>query len=577
MRSLEAVTRAAYIRFRNGYAPPPEVPSRVRPRGDVRGRETISVNRNRHLPSAIAVAARDGRHARLIGWALLPLLAALLWAAMLAASSPAAAQGRSAPSSFADLAEKLLPAVVNISTNQAAPQRGGPGGPGGPNGPGAPGGREGQRPEIPQFPPGSPFEEFFKDFFDRHGQQPDAPPRKATSLGSGFIIDAKQGLVVTNNHVIQDADEINVILNDDTNIKAELVGRDQKTDLALLKIKTTHPLVAVPLGDSDAMRVGDWVLAIGNPFGLGGSVTAGIISARQRDINAGPYDDFLQTDASINRGNSGGPMFNMNGEVIGINTAIFSPSGGSVGIGFAIPSNLAKSVVAQLKEFGKTRRGWLGVRIQAVTPEIAESLGLQAPKGALVASITPNGPAAKAGVQPGDVVTKFDGKDIKEMRSLPRVVAETPIDKAVPLEVWRKGKPVTVQVKVGELEAAEESGLLANVPEDQQQKPQSQAPKTTEALGLKLTNISPEMRQQFDLKPELKGVVVTEVQNGSPAAEKGMRAGDVIIEVGQEEVKAPADVTAKLQKAREQGKKSILLLVDRQGDLRFVALPLGKG
>ncbi|NYZ15392.1 DegQ family serine endoprotease [Azospirillum sp. RWY-5-1] len=503
--------------------------------------------------SSLAVAVLIDRRAR---FDLRAALAPLVLVLAVAVSGPAFAQGR-APSSFADLAEKLLPAVVNISTSQAQPQRG-----------------PGQRPEIPQFPPGSPFEEFFRDFFDRQQPQQDQQPqRRATSLGSGFIIDAKEGYVVTNNHVIQDADEITVILQDDTNIKAELIGRDPKTDLALLKIKTSHPLSAVPFGDSDAMRVGDWVVAIGNPFGLGGTVTAGIISARQRDINAGPYDDFIQTDASINRGNSGGPMFNLNGEVIGINTAIFSPSGGSVGIGFAIPSNLAKTVVAQLREYGKTRRGWLGVRIQAVTPEIAESLGLQQHKGALVASVTPNGPAANAGIQAGDVVVKFDGKDINEMRRLPRVVAETPIEKAVPVEVWRKGKPINVQVKVGELEAAEASGLLANAPEETQ-RPQGAAPKTTEALGLKLTGITPESRQQFELKPELKGVLVTEVQGGSTASEKGMRPGDVIVEVGQEEVRQPSDVTAKIQKAREQSKKSILLLVDRQGDLRFVALPL---
>jgi len=257
---------------------------------------------------------------------------------------------------FADLAERLLPAVVNISTTQTVtPKHGGPKG----------------GPELPQFPPGSPFEDFFKDFFDRQGKEPNAAPRRATSLGSGFIVDAKKGLVVTNNHVIQDADEITVILHDDTNLRAEVIGRDTKTDLALVKIPTTHPLVAVGFGDSDLMRVGDWVLAIGNPFGLGGTVTAGIVSARARDINSGPYDDFIQTDASINRGNSGGPMFNLAGEVIGINPAIFSPTGGSVGIGFAIPSALARTVVAQLVEFGHTRRGWLGVRIQGVTPEIA--------------------------------------------------------------------------------------------------------------------------------------------------------------------------------------------------------------
>ncbi|MBP2292113.1 serine protease Do [Azospirillum rugosum] len=519
------------------------------------------MNPNLCTKRAVVAASADRRNRLSTRAGVVPLMAALLWVLTAVVGNPAAAQARQAPGSFADLAEKLLPAVVNISTSQAAPQR-----------------PQGSRPELPQFPPGSPFEEFFKDFFDRQQQDQPQQQRKATSLGSGFIIDAKNGLVVTNNHVIQDADEITVILQDDTNIKAELIGKDTKTDVALLKIKTNHPLTAVTFGDSDAMRVGDWVLAIGNPFGLGGSVTAGIISARQRDINAGPYDDFLQTDASINRGNSGGPMFNLNGEVIGINTAIYSPSGGSVGIGFAIPANLAKQVVAQLRDYGKTRRGWLGVRIQAVTPEIAESLGLQAHKGALVASVTPGGPAAKAGIQAGDVVTKFDNRDIGESRRLPRVVAETSIDKSVPVEVWRKGKAVTLQVKVGELEAAEESGLLAAVPDEQRRQPQqAPAPKQTEALGLKLTGITPELRQQFEIKPELKGVVVTEVSNNSTASEKGMRPGDVIIEVGQEEVRKPEDVATKIQKAKEQGKKSILLLVDRKGDLRFVAIPLGQG
>ncbi|WP_246148799.1 DegQ family serine endoprotease [Skermanella pratensis] len=480
----------------------------------------------------------------------LPVIAALL----LASPDVVHAQGRAnAPESFADLAQKLLPAVVNISTTQNIPERRGAGP------------RPG--PEMPQFPPGSPFEEFFRDFFDRQGREQNAPPRRATSLGSGFVIDA-EGLVVTNNHVIQDADEINVILQDDTNLKAELVGRDPKTDLALLRVKTDRKLTAVTFGDSDAMRVGDWVLAIGNPFGLGGTVTAGIISARARDINAGPYDDFLQTDASINRGNSGGPMFNMRGEVIGINTAIFSPSGGSVGIGFAIPSTLARSVVAQLKDFGRTRRGWLGVRIQGVTPEIAESLGLRSATGALVASVTPNGPAAEAGIQAGDVILTFDGKEVNEMRRLPRVVAETGVEERVPVKLWRRGQEQTVQVKVGELEAAEESGILAAVPDE----PAPAAPESVEALGLKLTGITPELRQQFDINEQLRGVLVTEVAGNSSAAEKDLRPGDVIVEVGQEEVSTPQDVAAKVKAAKDANRKTVLLLIDRRGDLRFVAL-----
>jgi serine protease Do len=518
---------------------------------------------NRFRRNAVTAAADSGRAAR-FWWAIaLPMIAVFMLAA-----SAANAQARSnAPDSFADLAQRLLPAVVNISTTQNIPDRQGPGqGPGQGQGPGA---RPG--PEIPQFPPGSPFEDFFRDFFDRQGREPNAPPRRATSLGSGFIFDAG-GLVVTNNHVIQDADEINVILHDDTNLKAEVVGRDSKTDLALLRVKTDKKLTAVPFGNSDEMRVGDWVVAIGNPFGLGGTVTAGIISARARDINAGPYDDFLQTDASINRGNSGGPMFNLKGEVIGINTAIFSPSGGSVGIGFAIPSTLAKSVVAQLRDYGRTRRGWLGVRIQGVTPEIAESLGLRGSNGALVASITPGGPAAEAGIQAGDVVLSFDNKEINEMRRLPRIVAETNIDQRVPVKLWRRGEEKTLQVKVGELEAAEEQGLLAAAPEETV--PRTSAP-TVDALGMKLSGITTELRQQFELNENLKGVLVTEVAGNSPAAEKGLRPGDVIVEVGQEEVRSPEDVTKKIKAAKDGGRKSILLLVDRQGDLRFVALGIG--
>jgi serine protease Do len=426
---------------------------------------------------------------------------------------------------------------------------------------------------MPQFPPGSPFEDFFKDFFDHQGKEPNAPPRHATSLGSGFIIDAKKGWVVTNNHVIQDADEITVILHDDTNLKAEVVGRDTKTDIALLKVTTDHPLVAVPFGDSDTIRVGDWVLAIGNPFGLGGTVTAGILSARARDINAGPYDDFLQTDASINRGNSGGPMFNLNGEVIGINTAIFSPSGGSVGIGFAIPSNLAKPVIAQIEDFGHTRRGWLGVRIQGVTPEIAESLGMAKAHGALVASVTPNGPAAAAGIAAGDVVISFDGKEVGDMRHLPRIVADTAINKVVPVVLWRKGKQVTVQAKVGELEAAEESGLLASNTDEAAPKAGAET-KDFDDLGLKLAVLTPDLRQQFEIGADVKGVVITDVQAAGAAADKNVRAGDVIVEVSQQEVAAPADVAANIKKAREEGRKSVLMLVDRQGDLRFVALAL---
>ena len=480
----------------------------------------------------------------------------------LAAIATNQAAARPAPDSFADLADRLLPSVVNISTTQTVKadqhtERG-----------------DSDNPDMPQFPPGSPFEEFFKDFFNKAphsggNSHPEAETRKATSLGSGFIVDST-GYVVTNNHVIADADEITVILHDDTNLKAEVVGRDTKTDIALLKVKTDKPLVAVPWGDSDVSRVGDWVLAIGNPFGLGGTVTAGILSARQRDINSGPYDDFLQTDASINRGNSGGPMFNMDGQVIGINTAIYSPSGGSIGIGFAIPSALAQEVVHELiSESDHTvHRGWLGVRIQAVTDEIAESLGLDKARGALVASVNDNGPAQGAGIQPGDVILTFDGKPVEDMRHLPRLVAETHVDKSVPVTVWRKKAQTDLKVKVGRLQETETASAETGA---KTPAPKSEAD-TVKALGMTLSDVTPALKEKFSLGDDAKGVVVVDVAKDSASAEKGLRPGDVIMEAAQEEVKSASQVVGKVADAKKSGRKSILLLVERQGDLRFVAL-----
>ncbi|MGC2411311.1 MAG: DegQ family serine endoprotease [Stellaceae bacterium] len=482
--------------------------------------------------------------------------AAALW--VLAVPVGFSSEARPAPDGFADLAEKLVPAVVNISTTQTLkPEQQ----------------KERTVPGRPQFPPGSPFEEFFKDFFDHNGKQsdhPDPQPRKATSLGSGFVIDPS-GYIVTNNHVIADADEITVILHDDTNLKAELVGRDTKTDVAVLKVKTDKKLTAVAWGDSDKARVGDWVLAVGNPFGLGGSVTAGILSARQRDINSGPYDDFLQTDASINRGNSGGPMFDMNGGVIGINTAIYSPTGVSIGIGFAIPSNLAKAVVTELiqEPDHAVHRGWLGVRIQAVTAEIADSLGLDKPYGALVASVNDKGPAQLGGIEPGDVILSFDGKKVPDMRHLPRLVAESTVGKTVPVTVWRKRKETTLQVKVAKLDETEQVAAK----EPAKDKPSKADTSTVTTLGLTLSNITPELKEKFSLTDE-KGVVVVDVTKNSSAAEKGLKPGDVIMEAAQEEIKSTGQVTGKIDDAKRSGRKSILLLIERQGDLRFIALRL---
>ena len=466
--------------------------------------------------------------------------------------APIAAQAKATPESFADLAEKLLPAVVNISTSQVIEGHAGP--------------------EMPQLPPGSPFEEFFKEFFERNRPQgKKQTQRKATSLGSGFILDA-EGHVATNNHVIADADEITVILQDNTRLKAEVVGRDPKTDIAVLKVKPVKNMAHTSFGNSDEARVGDWVVAIGNPFGLGGTVTAGIISARHRDINSGPYDDFIQTDASINRGNSGGPMFNVKGEVIGVNSAIYSPSGGSVGIGFAIPSATAKSVISQLIKHGQVRRGWLGVHIQAVTEEIAESLGLKKAEGALVASIIKKGPAEKAGIKPGDVILTFDGKNVTEMRKLPRIVAETDVDKKVVVEFWREGKMKTAKVSIGKLDDSETTLAAKTDDKEGKAKKEKDVETKVEALGLTLSTLSSGLRERFSIDEGSKGVVVTAVDEGAAAAEKGIRPGDLVVEVSQQEVSSPAAVAAKVEEARSAERKTVLLLVEGQGGLRFVAL-----
>jgi serine protease Do len=494
---------------------------------------------------------------------LRPLLTAVcLGTAVAAFSAPAFARG---PDGIADVAEKVIDAVVNISTTQTVEAKGGD----------KNGGDKSDNPRgaMPQLPPGSPFEEFFDDFFKNRRGGPGGDknggmqPRKTNSLGSGFIIDTS-GIVVTNNHVIADADEINVIMNDGTKIKAELVGVDKKTDLAVLKFTPVKPLIAVKFGDSEKLRLGEWVIAIGNPFSLGGTVTAGIVSARNRDINSGPYDSYIQTDASINRGNSGGPLFNLDGDVIGVNTLIISPSGGSIGIGFAVPSKTVTQVVAQLREFGELRRGWLGVRIQQVTDEIAESLNIKPARGALIAGVDDKGPAKPAGIEPGDVVIKFDGKDVKEPKDLSRIVADTSVGKAVDVTIIRKGKEVSKQVTLGRLDDGEKA-VQASV----KSTPEADKPATQKALGLDLTGISKELRAKYKIKDSIKGVIVTGVDSGSDAAEKRLSAGDVIVEVAQEAVTNAADVKKRVDALKKDGKKSVLLLVSNgEGELRFVAL-----
>jgi len=499
---------------------------------------------------------------RALSHRLRPLMAAIcLGAASVLASPvlsvPALARG---PDGIADVAEKVIDAVVNISTSQTVEAKGGPGG------------GEG-RGATPQLPPGSPFEEFFDDFFKNRRGGPGSPrggdmqPHKTNSLGSGFIIDAA-GIVVTNNHVIADADEINVIMNDGTKIKAELVGVDKKTDLAVLKFKPVKPLVAVKFGDSDKLRLGEWVIAIGNPFSLGGTVTAGIVSARNRDIASGPYDNYIQTDAAINRGNSGGPLFNLDGEVIGVNTLIISPTGGSIGIGFAVPSKTVAGVVDQLRQFGELRRGWLGVRIQQVTDEIAESLNIKPARGALIAGVEDKGPAKPAGIEPGDVVVKFDGKDIKEPKDLSRVVADTAVGKEVDVVIIRKGEEQTRKVTLGRLEDTDKpTPASVKTPEP------AEKPVTQRALGLDLATLSKDLRSRYKIKDSVKGVIITNVDGTSDAAEKRLTAGEVIVEVAQEAVSNAADVKKRVDQLKKDGKKSVLLLVSNaEGELRFVAL-----
>jgi serine protease Do len=494
---------------------------------------------------------------------LRPLMAAIcLGTASLVMSAPVLSEQALArgPEGIADVAEKVIDAVVNISTSQTIEAKGGDG-----------------RSTMPQLPPGSPFEEFFDDFFkNRRGpgggskggdKNSDLQPHKTNSLGSGFIVDTS-GIVVTNNHVIADADEINVIMNDGTKIKADLVGVDKKTDLAVLKFKPVKPLIAVKFGDSDKLRLGEWVIAIGNPFSLGGTVTAGIVSARNRDIASGPYDNYIQTDAAINRGNSGGPLFNLDGEVIGVNTLIISPTGGSIGIGFAVPSKTVAGVVDSLRQFGELRRGWLGVRIQQVTDEIAESLNIKPARGALIAGVEDKGPAKPAGIEPGDVVIKFDGKDIKEPKDLSRVVADTAVGKEVDVVIIRKGAEETRKVTLGRLEDGEKA-----VQASAKSQPEPEKPVTQKALGLDLATLSKDLRTRYKIKDSVKGVLISSVDGNSDAAEKRLSAGEVIVEVAQEAVSNAADVKKRVDQLKKDGKKSVLLLVSNaDGELRFVAL-----
>jgi serine protease Do len=446
------------------------------------------------------------------------------------------------PESFAELADEISPAVVNITTSTVVERGTGP---------------------MPQVPEGSPFEEFFEQFRDRmpEGNQ----SRRSSALGSGFVI-SEDGLVVTNNHVIEQADEINVEFFNGDSLAAEMVGTDPQTDIALLRVKTDKALPFVTFGDSDSARVGDWVLAMGNPLGQGFSLSAGIVSARNRALS-GTYDDYIQTDAAINRGNSGGPLFNLDGEVVGVNTAILSPTGGSIGIGFSMASNVVKRVVDQLDQYGETRRGWLGVRIQDVTEDVAEAMGLDEARGALVTDV-PDGPAAEAGMQAGDVILSFDGQEVEDTRELVRKVGNTEVGKTVRVVVNREGSTQTVKVELGRREEAE--GTVPAAESEQDSENQS----GMKMFGLDIEPLTDEVRSQLELESDAEGLVITDVDELSSAYEKGVRAGDVITEAGQRKVTTIAEFEDRVAEAREAGRKSILLLVRRAGEPRFVALSL---
>ncbi|MEL6516153.1 MAG: Do family serine endopeptidase [Pseudomonadota bacterium] len=465
-------------------------------------------------------------------WALVVGLALVL-AQILA--TPA----RAVPETFADLASQVSPSVVNITTSTTVATSTGP---------------------NPVVPEGSPFEDFFRDFMDRgeNGQR----PRRSQALGSGFVV-SEDGFIVTNNHVIQGADEILIEFFEGGELEAEVIGTDPNTDLALLKVDSDRPLPFVPWGNSDDARVGDWVMAVGNPLGQGFSVSAGIVSARGRALS-GTYDDYIQTDAAINRGNSGGPLFNMDGEVIGVNTAILSPNGGSIGIGFAMSSRVATNVINQLQEFGETRRGWLGVRIQDVSDDVAEAMGLETAAGALVTDV-PEGPALEAGIEAGDVILSFDGQDVGDTRELVNRVGNTEVGKAVRIVVMREGATQTLLVTLGRREEAERA-IPASAPADE--------PISGDILGLTVSSMTDELRQQLGLDEGDDGLVVQDVAEDSEAFEKGLRAGDLITEAGQEPVATLVDLEDRIDAAREAGRKSLLLLVRRGGDPRFVALSL---
>ncbi|MGE5150723.1 MAG: Do family serine endopeptidase [Rhodospirillaceae bacterium] len=468
-------------------------------------------------------------------------------------TAPPAIAGEATPHDFSDLAAKVTPAVVNVQVTMKA------------------GASDDEDTQMSDRGAQQQLEEFMRQFAERFGQQGQGqhqqrPHPKQQALGTGFIVDPS-GIIVTNFHVAGKADSITVTLQDGRKLTAKLLGGDEKTDLAVLKVKSDKPLPYVEFEDGSKVKVGQPVMAVGNPFGLGGTVTTGIVSARGRDIQSGPFDDYIQTDAAINRGNSGGPLFDMDGKVIGINTAIFSPTGGSIGLGFAIPSSIAQPVVTQLRDHGRVERGLLGVQIQPVTDDIANSLSLGSTHGALVAQVEPNSSALKAGVQSGDVIKSVDGKDIPTVRDLTRTIAGYTPGSTVKLGLVREGKDMTVSAKLGDY-----TNLNKQAKADDEDSNKSQDGKVSPgSFGFSLAPISPEARQQLGIKDGVKGALIASVESGSPAEDQGLRAGDIIQQVGQHSVDGPKDAAAKLKEAKDT-KKPVLMKVYREGSTRFVAV-----
>lgn len=463
--------------------------------------------------------------------------------------------------SVPDLASELLETVVNISTAQTVE-----------------GTEQDENTSIPVIPKDSLLEEYFNDFFTPKEGEKNSQFQKVRSLGSGFVIDAQKGIIVTNYHVIVDADDIEVNFTDGTKLKAKLLGKDSKTDLALLQVDAgSKKLKAVRFGDSEKARIGDWVMAIGNPYGFGGSVTVGIISARNRDLNAGPYDNFIQTDAAINRGNSGGPLFDRNGEVIGINTAIVSPSGGSIGIGFAIPSDMALSVINQLREFGEIRRGWLAIRIQPVTEDIAKSLKLKNAVGALVAGKveqTEKNNVDNSQLQTGDVILSFGNSKIKHAHDLPRLVAESSEGRVVNVTIFRNGQEKTVKVKLGRLIETDDN---EDTEEEVDDKKGNDLPKsvTMQLMGMTLSELTEDLRHRYSISDKLRGLVVTSVTQNSAADKKRIRVGEVIVDINQSAITTIDEAKKRFHKLREAGRKNVLFIIARpDGELRFVTIPM---